>query len=124
VDLSWESLDRTRETTKAQIERDMEELEKIAAAQLRVLARISRQSKTLKRLEAKAKSKTICLLDELEEEEESERVANGGFSNGELEELSRDLVAHNNNATAAGGSEVWSAWDVPDGTGEPSEVPS
>jgi hypothetical protein len=113
VDMSWENLDKTREETKAEIDKDMEELEKIAAAQQRVLARLNRRRKVLKLAEERAKIRTICLLDELERGEEIERVKNGGLSDGELKELANDFVAYNN-ASEAGA--VWSAWDVPGGT--------
>ncbi len=53
------------------------------------MAKIERHRKALELAEKRAKAKTICLLDELEEEEEAERVRNGGLSDGELEELSR-----------------------------------
>lgn len=110
VNVSWESLDRTREETKAEIEEDMDELERLMERQLALAAKIARKRKVLKLAEQRAKAKTICLLDELEEEEEQQRVENGGLSNGELEELSRDFVAYSN-ATENAGSEVWSAWD-------------
>jgi len=111
VDASWDSLDRTRETTRSDIEKDMDELEQLMERQREVAARIARKRKVLKLAEERAKAKTICLLDELETEEEVERVKNGGFSNGELEELSLGFVAYNN-ATENAGKEVWSAWDT------------
>jgi hypothetical protein len=84
VNSSWESLDRTRETTKLQIDRDLEELEKITA-------RLAKNRRILKLAEARAKAKTICLIDELEEEEELERVKNGGMTNGEVREAQATL---------------------------------
>jgi hypothetical protein len=110
VNVSWESLDRTRETTKTEIEEDMDELEKLMERQREVAARIARKRKVLKLAEARAKAKTICLLDELEDEEESQRIRNGGMTDGELEELSRDFVAYNNTTESAEVA-VWSAWD-------------
>jgi ribosomal protein S27E len=125
VNSSWESLDRTRETTKLQIDRDLEELEKITA-------RLAKNRRVLKLAEARAKAKTICLIDELEEEEELERVKNGGMTNGEareaqaaleamvgsettgvfnddkLQELSVDPMRQGNRSSEA---PVWNTWD-------------
>jgi hypothetical protein len=77
VDSFWASLDKTREETKSRIDKDLEELEKITA-------RLARNRKILKLAKARAKAKAICLLDELEEEEELERMKNGGSSNSEI----------------------------------------
>jgi hypothetical protein len=41
--------------------------------------------------EKRAKEKTIYLLDKLEEEEESERLANSSLSNREIAEANADL---------------------------------
>ncbi|KIV98334.1 uncharacterized protein PV09_09824, partial [Verruconis gallopava] len=85
INSSWASLDKTREEAKALIDADLQELE-------RIIACLKKNWRILKLAEARAKAKAVCLLDELEEEEEMQRVKNGGLSNAELEELSRDLV--------------------------------
>jgi len=55
------------------------------------MARISRNRKILELAEERTKSKAVCLLDELKEEEEKERKGNGGFTEGELREASFDF---------------------------------
>lgn len=109
VNVSWGSLDRTREEKKKAINDDLQKL-------VEITARLERNRRDLELAEKRAKAKTICLLDELEEEDEAQRMRNGGLSDGELEELSRDFVAYNN-ATENLGDGVWSAWDVSRGTG-------
>ena len=108
VDVSWGSLDKTRESTKAQLNKDLEELEKI-------MARISRNRKVLAQAEARAKTKTICLLEELEEEEQEERKVNGGLSNGELAEASNDLSVFLGSIETSG-MEDWNALGIPNGS--------
>jgi hypothetical protein len=95
VDVSWEVLDKTREEAKSAIEENLEELSKLNAMQQRLLAQLSRNRKILKIAESRAKAKAICLMDELEEEEEAERVRNGGHSDGELRELADNLAVFN-----------------------------
>jgi hypothetical protein len=102
VNSSWASLDKTREEAKSQIDADLLELE-------RITARLRKNRKILKLAEDRAKAKAVCLLDELEEEEEMQRVKGGGLSNAELEELSRDLVVQNN--ILSNSPPIWSAWD-------------
>ncbi|KIV98454.1 uncharacterized protein PV09_09733 [Verruconis gallopava] len=99
---SWASLDKTREEARSQIDADLQELE-------RITARLKKNRKILKLAEARAKAKAVYLLDELEEEEEMQRVKNGGLSNAELEELSKDLIVQNN--ILPQGPPIWSAWD-------------
>jgi hypothetical protein len=41
--------------------------------------------------EERAKSKAVCFLDELKEEEEKERKENGGFIEGKLRKASFDF---------------------------------
>jgi hypothetical protein len=103
VNVSWHSLDKTREQTKAEINADLLELE-------RITARLAKNRRVLELAEKRAKAKAICLLDELEEEEERQRLENGGLTDAELEDMSRDFVAHTN-ASENVGTEVWSAWD-------------
>jgi chromosome segregation ATPase len=67
VKSSWTSLDKTRKEIKEKLEADLNELAELANAQQKLLARIGRHRKTLKLAEARARAKTICLLDELEE---------------------------------------------------------
>ena len=89
-----------------------------------ITARLAKNRRVLELAEKRAKAKTICLLDELEEEEEAQRIRNGGLSDGELEELSRDFVAYNNATDvldpAAPQAElgVWNAWDASGGNGQ------
>lgn len=87
VEMSWGSLDRTREKMKEAIAADEaklvaanEEIRKMMslvvdrqAEMSKTLAAIERNRKTLERAQERAKSKTVCLLDELEEEEEHAR---------------------------------------------------
>ena len=49
---------------------------------------MSRNRKVLSLAETRAKTKAICLLDKLEEEEESERKKNSRFIDGELAKAS------------------------------------
>lgn len=112
VKSTWKDLDSTRAEKRKAIDDDLDEIE-------RLTARISKNRKILKLAESRAKAKTICLLDELEEKEEWERIENDGFSNAELEALSRDFVQQNNKESTVEGVEIWSAWDksgVPNGT--------
>ncbi|MEM0135852.1 MAG: hypothetical protein QXU18_11635 [Thermoplasmatales archaeon] len=102
VDVSWEILDKTREEAKSAIEESLEELsevyakqQQLNAKQQKLLAQLSRSRKILKIAESRAKAKAICLMDELEEEEEAERVRNGGHSDGELRELADNLAVFN-----------------------------
>lgn len=60
VNLSWESLDRTRSTLEKEIEADEEELS-------RVMARLLRKKKLLKQANERAQRKAICLANEMEE---------------------------------------------------------
>jgi hypothetical protein len=60
--------------------------------------------------EKRAKAKTICLLDELEEENEAERVRNGGLSDAELAGFSQAIVEYNN-ATDDSGKPIYCAFD-------------
>lgn len=66
VNLSWESLDRTREEYRKKVEADEEELSV-------VLARLMRNKKILRQAEERARKKAECLASEME-------------NNGELEE--------------------------------------
>ena len=76
------------------------------------MARLSRNRKVLAMAEKRAKIKAICLLDELEEEEELERKKNGGFTDGELAKASFDFPGF---LSVIDGLNVvdWSALDVP-----------
>jgi hypothetical protein len=103
VNISWTSLDKTREETKAAINEDLQRLEEITA-------RLAQNRRVLELAEKRAKAKAVCLLDEIEEKEEAERVKNGGMTDAELEELSRNFVAYHN-ASENAGSDVFSAWD-------------
>ena len=64
--------------------------------------------------EKRAKTKAICLLDKLEEEEELERKKNGGFIDGKLAEASFNFPSF---LSIIDGLNVvdWSALDVPGG---------
>lgn len=125
VNITWTALDKTREETKAKINEDLQRLEEITA-------RLAQNRRVLELAEKRAKAKAVCLLDELEEKEEAERVRNGGLTDGELEEMSRDFVAYNN-ASENVGTDVWSAWDParvnpvvasssPESSGGPAQV--
>ena len=54
----------------------------------RLVAYLSRNRKVLSLAEARAKTKAICLLDELEEEEKEERKKNGSFIDSKLAKAS------------------------------------
>ena len=60
VNLSWESLDKTREEYRAKVEKDESDLAE-------VLARLMRDKKILKQAEERAKKKALCLASEIEE---------------------------------------------------------
>jgi hypothetical protein len=70
---------------KNEIDKDLEELEHLTA-------RISENRKLLKLAEARALAKTVCLLDEMEIEEEQERIKNGGLSDGEMREVALERL--------------------------------
>lgn len=59
VNLSWESLDRTRTRLRKEIDDDEEEL-------ARVMARLMRNKKILRQADDRAKRKAECLASELE----------------------------------------------------------
>jgi hypothetical protein len=84
INVSWDSLDKTRADTKSQIEKDLEVMEG-------TIARIARNRKVLALAEKRAKSKAVYLLDELKEEEEKERKENSGFTEGKLRKASFDF---------------------------------
>jgi len=65
VNLSWESLDSTREEYRKKVEED----EKLLSE---VLARLLRNKKILREAEERAKKKTLCLLSEMEKTGELE----------------------------------------------------
>jgi hypothetical protein len=87
VEVSWSSLDETREQKKKQIVADKEkllvanaEVMKMMAEVVRrqqeqseLLARIERNEKILVLAHERAQAKAICLIEELEEEEKEER---------------------------------------------------
>ena len=76
------------------------------------MSRISRNRAVLELAEKRARQKTICLVQELEEEEEAERQRNGGFTNDKLAKASFDFPGF---LGVTDGSNVvdWSALDVP-----------
>jgi len=131
VDVPWSVLDNTRETMKEEIEKDMEEMDKSLEEMERIQrdlserrARIARNKKTLKLADKRAEAKTICLHDELEFEQEQERIRNGGLSDGEVREAVLDLEAAQAAQVAGASTPLdWSAWDVSGETGEPGLVP-
>lgn len=59
VNLSWASLDRTREEYKKKVDKSEEEL-------VKVIARLLREKKILRQAEEKAKQKALCLFDEMD----------------------------------------------------------
>jgi hypothetical protein len=59
VNLSWESLDKTREEYRKKVEEDEEELS-------RVMARLLRHKKILQQAEERAKKKAECLFAEMD----------------------------------------------------------
>lgn len=67
VNLSWESLDRTREEYQKKIDEDEEELAKI-------MARLLRNKKILRQAEERAKKKAQCLMSEMDTAGELEGV--------------------------------------------------
>ena len=78
------------------------------------MSRISRNRTILELAKKRAREKTICLVQELEEEEEVERQKNGSFTNDELAEASFNFPRF---LGVTDGSNVvdWSALDVPGG---------
>lgn len=87
VNVSWDWLDSERERRAEEIRLDKEKL-KVANDEVRkmmaevvrrqneasrLLDKIDRSEKTLIRVHDKAKAKTACLIDELDEEEREER---------------------------------------------------
>jgi hypothetical protein len=100
---------------KNEIDKDLEELEHLTA-------RISENRKLLKLAEARALAKTVCLLDEMEIEEEQERIKNGGLSDGEMREVALERLTLQD---AEGSSLVdWSVWGFLDGTSQEGVVTS
>lgn len=59
VNLSWEALDKTRETLRKEIDEDEDEL-------ARVIARLMRKKKILRQADQRAKRKLECLASEIE----------------------------------------------------------
>lgn len=59
MNLSWASLDRTREEYYKKVEADEEELQ-------RILSRLLRNKKILRQAEERAKKKAQCLMSELD----------------------------------------------------------
>jgi hypothetical protein len=57
---------------------------------------------------------TVCLIDELEAEDEQERVRNGGLSDGEIREAALDQATLQN--TESSDLADWNAWDLLGGT--------
>lgn len=64
VNMSWKSLDKTREEYKAKVEADEQLLSE-------VIARLLRNKKILKQAEERARKKAVCLANELREAGES-----------------------------------------------------
>merc|ERR1711975_7473 len=64
VNMSWESLDRTREEYQKKVDEDEEEL-------ARIMARLVRNKKILRQAEERAKRKAFCLANEMEASGES-----------------------------------------------------
>lgn len=64
VNMSWESLDKTREEYQKKVDED----EKLLAE---VITRLLRNKKILQQAEERARRKALCLASELEEEGES-----------------------------------------------------
>ena len=69
VNLSWESLDRTREEYQRKVDEDEAELAKI-------LTRLMRNKKILRQTENRAAKKALCLTNEMEASGELEAVDN------------------------------------------------
>ena len=65
MNLSWESLDKTRDDCRKAIEKDEEELAK-------VMARLLRNKKILCQAEDRARRKAQCLMSEMDAAEELE----------------------------------------------------
>ncbi len=65
VNMSWQSLDRTREELSSKVAED----EKVLAT---VITRLLRNKKILKEIDLKARRKTQCLLSEVDAEEDSD----------------------------------------------------
>lgn len=59
VNLSWESLDKTRNEYRKKVENDEEEL-------ARVIARLMRNKKILQQAEERARKKAECLFSEMD----------------------------------------------------------
>jgi len=115
VDVSWESLDRVRTKEKAALEKDFAEWEdvreKLDLVQKKlneVMNRISMRRKIVAQADTRAKAKTICLMEELEAEEEIERAKNGGLSELEMATAMSELAL-------GVGPEDWVPLDSADG---------
>jgi hypothetical protein len=135
--VSWSTLDKVRAEAKSSISKDeqslaeshaklqevMKEQQRVLAEQQQLLSRIIRQRKVLQQAEARAKTKAVCLIDELNEEEEEERRKNGGLSDGEIAAANADLSSFL--GVADGSAPVdWDAMgfsdEIPIASGEPS----
>ncbi|GIZ36577.1 hypothetical protein CKM354_000004700 [Cercospora kikuchii] len=101
VNLSWESLDRTREEYRKKVEKDEEELAVI-------LARLMRNKKILRQAEERARKKALCLQSEMEE--------SGEF----VEDEDVDCPAAD--ATVGLSPAVWSSLDFINNAIDPSGV--
>lgn len=60
MNMSWESLDKTREEYRKKVEKDEEDLAE-------VLARLMRNKRILKQAEERARKKALCLASKMEE---------------------------------------------------------
>lgn len=130
VNVSWEWLDKERERRAEEVRLDKEKL-KLANEEVRkmmaevvrrqneaqkLLDKIDKSERVLSRVHERAKAKTACLIDELDEEEKEERARKrkrGEAVSPEPLDFSSIL------GVTDGSNQVdWNAWDVPGGTGQ------
>jgi len=100
VNMSWESLDRTREEYQKKVDED----EKLLAE---VISRLLRNKKILKQAEERARRKALCLASELEEA-------------GELDSAESNCPAAD--ALVAFSPTMWSTMDLIDSFSAPADI--
>ncbi len=70
VSLSWESLDRTRDNLRDELERDEAEASRLFDQYVEVASRVRQKRKVLEQAQGRAAKKFKCLIEEMEAEGE------------------------------------------------------
>lgn len=70
VSFSWESLDRTRDNLREELDRDEAEAERLFDLYIETRSRIRRKRKVLQQAQGRAAKKFKCLIEEMEAEGE------------------------------------------------------